>query len=110
MDMLSLYINKFRKGRPASLCSQVNFKWRVDFEDSSDSAVVAIPASSLAVWGSGLWGTSKWGASDTVIRDLSVNATRTGRNVSFGMTVPINGEPFSIQKLDIIAKHGRVNR
>ena len=90
--------------------SQVNFKWRVDFEDSSDSAVVAIPASSLAVWGSGLWGTSKWGASDTVIRDLSVNATRTGRNVSFGMTVPINGEPFSIQKLDIIAKHGRVNR
>ena len=90
--------------------AQVSFKWKVDFEETADSVAVNIPSSTASLWGTGLWGTSKWGDSDTTIRNLSVNASRVGQHISFGLSTPISGEPFSIQKIDIIAKQGRINR
>ena len=88
----------------------VSVKWKVDFEDSSESASYVIADFDASEWGTAQYGIDEYGVSDFAVRMNNVSASRTGQHVSFGLSVDIDGNAFAIQKMDILAKAGRVNR
>jgi len=90
--------------------STVSVKWKVDFDDSGESASYTLPNLTAHEWGTAEFGTAEYGTSANSVQMNNISASRTGQHLSFGLSVNIDGNPFAIQKMDILAKTGRINR
>jgi hypothetical protein len=90
----------------------VTFKWGFDFKTNYLSDNDTIPTQ-----GESYYGIAEYGANATVVaqysdgvalQTLSVSASGMGKVVQTGYETNINGTAFSIQKIEIQAKNGKI--
>lgn len=84
----------------------LDIKWAFDYQSNYQSSMVTTQAASVAEYGIAQYGISEYSATvyiDQIKKQLSGN----GNVIQIGINASINGNPLSIQKLDIYAVTGR---
>lgn len=82
-------------------------KWDFDYMYAYRSETRAIQDTSIAEYGSGEYGLSQY-SSGVVLDILTAQASGAGKVVQLGFEAEIDGEQLSIQKVDILAKQGKI--
>lgn len=82
-------------------------KWDFDYLYAYRSEIKTIQDTSIAEYGIGEYGLSQY-SSGVVLDILSANASGAGKVVQLGFEAEIDGEQLSIQKVDILAKQGKI--
>ncbi len=86
----------------------VIYKWGFDFVQSQYAESVTISGvGASAEYGIAEYGISEYQGSLGVVT-ISVNAKGSGKVLQVGFEADINGDPISIQKIDIYTKDGRI--
>ena len=91
----------------------VTFKWGYDFTSNYYSENAAIPSQSVSEYGVAEYGANAspvaYYSGGIALQELVVNPTGSGKVVQTGYEADINGSELSIQKLQILAKRGRIS-
>jgi hypothetical protein len=91
----------------------VTIKWGYDFSENYLSQNVTIPTQGISEYGIAEYGANSVPLSQyaggIVIQNLFSQATGSGKVVQTGYEAEVNGYELSIQKIEILAKHGRIN-
>ena len=91
----------------------VTIKWGYDFSENYLSQNVSVPTQGISEYGVAEYGTNgipvAQYAGGIVIQNLFSQATGSGKVVQTGYEAEVNGFELSIQKIEILAKHGRIN-
>lgn len=91
----------------------VIFKWGYDFTENYYAETAAVPQQSVAEYGSAEYGANgspvAYYSGGVAIQELVVNPTGSGKVVQTGYESEINGAELSIQKLQVLAKRGRIS-
>jgi hypothetical protein len=91
----------------------VIFKWGYDFTENYYAAEATIPQQAVSEYG-----VAEYGANGSpvaqysggiTIQELNVNPSGAGKVVQTGYEADINGAELSIQKLQVLAKRGRIS-
>tara|TARA_R110002074_G_scaffold144499_3_gene292210 strand:- start:10921 stop:12441 length:1521 start_codon:yes stop_codon:yes gene_type:complete len=82
-------------------------KWAWDYRTSYTKRTIAIPVNNIAEYGIGEYNISEYSDSIALLAK-SASAGGSGRVLTAGMTIIINGESFSIQQFELQATMGRV--
>ena len=82
-------------------------KWDFDYLYAYRSQTLTIQDQTVAEYGLGEYGSSQY-SSGVVLDILSAQASGTGKVVQLGFEAEINGQQLSIQKVDILAKQGKI--
>lgn len=86
----------------------VTVQWAFDFDETFRTATVS--AGSMTAggeWGTGEWGTAEWGAGSSLTPFLTP-ASGQGQYIKVAVQVPVSGNLFALQQLQIFAKIGRI--
>ncbi len=87
----------------------VSVKWAYDFGNSYFSENVTIPTSSFsAQYNVSQYNTTAQYSSSTTVNLLSSNGLSQGQVLQFGFETDMNNNAFSVQKIDLLTKNGRV--
>jgi len=81
--------------------------WGYDHETAYKSQAVKLSKSTPAYFGVGEYGIAEYTGGITITKP-NINATGSGATVSVGVEAPINGEPLSLQQLNIQAIVGKM--
>lgn len=97
------------------LGSTYTVTWGFDFSPIFNNYNVALPASGAATseWGqSGTeWGISEWGYSTSLtLTKKKAHMLSSGQVMQIGLSMPINSQAFSLQRIDVYLKKGRTAR
>ena len=91
----------------------VVFKWGYDFTGNYYAETAAIPTQSVSEYGVAQYGSNaspvNYYSGGIAIQELIVNPTGSGKVVQTGYEAEINGSELSIQKLQVLAKRGRIS-
>jgi hypothetical protein len=91
----------------------ITIKWGYDFSENYLSQNVSVPTQGISEYGVAEYGTNgipvAQYAGGIVIQNLFSQATGSGKVVQTGYEAEVNGFELSIQKIEILAKHGRIN-
>jgi hypothetical protein len=82
-------------------------KWDFDYLSAYRSETKVIEDQTIAEYGLGEYGISQY-SSGIVLDILSANASGSGKVVQLGFEAEIDGQQLSIQKVDILAKQGKI--
>jgi len=82
--------------------------WGYDYAESYTKQSFTIGGGQAAEFGVAKFNTTAEFAGGLDVNTPKVNTTGSGNVVSIGVTSTINNSPFSIQKIDILAKTGRL--
>ena len=87
----------------------VTIKWGYDFKENYQAQNVKIPIQGIAEFGIAEYNISGTEYSDGVsLQTLTAYPTGSGKVIQTGYETDINGSPLSIQKLEILAKNGKI--
>ena len=87
----------------------VIFKWAYDFSLSYFSETQDIPTSSYsAQYGVSQYNTTAQYSANVTVNTLSANGMSQGQVLQFGFETEMNDAAFSVQKIDLLTKNGRV--
>lgn len=87
----------------------VAIKWTYDFSSSYFSENATIPASTgLAQYNVSQYNTTAQYAGGSLVNVLSANGLSQGQVLQFGFETEVNDSAFSVQKIDLLCKNGRV--
>jgi hypothetical protein len=87
----------------------VVFKWGYDFNEQEFSETVSIPAlANAATYNVSEYNTTAEYSSGVYVNRISANGMSQGQVVQLGFETEINGVEFSVQKIDALAKNGRI--
>lgn len=91
----------------------VTIKWGYDFSENYLSENISIPTQGIAEYGIAEYGANgnpvAYYAGGIVIQTLFSQATGSGKVVQTGYEAEVNGFELSIQKIEILAKRGRIS-
>jgi len=91
----------------------VTIKWGYDFSENYLSQNVSVPTQGVSEYGIAEYGANgvpvAQYAGGIVIQTLFSQATGSGKVVQTGYEAEVNGYELSIQKIEILAKHGRIS-
>jgi hypothetical protein len=91
----------------------VTIKWGYDFSENYLSENVAIPTQGISEYGIAEYGANgvpvAQYAGGITIQTLTSQATGSGKVVQTGYEAEVNGFELSIQKIEILAKRGRIS-
>ena len=91
----------------------ITIKWGYDFSGAYSSQNVAVPTQSVAEYGTAEYGANgspiAYYAGGISIQTLVAQASGSGKVVQTGYETDIDGFELSIQKIEILAKHGRIS-
>lgn len=91
----------------------VTIKWGYDFSENYLSQNVSVPTQGISEYGVAEYGANgvpvAQYAGGIVIQNLFAQATGSGKVFQTGYEAEVNGFELSIQKIEILAKHGRIN-
>lgn len=89
------------------------FKWGYDFTENFNAAYARLPAQSVAEYGTSEYGSNgvpvAYYTGGIAVQELVVNPSGSGKVVQTGYEADINGSELSIQKLQVLAKRGRIS-
>ena len=84
-------------------------KWAYDFTSTYFTENVTIPASTFAAqYGVSQYNTTAQYAGNVDVNVISANGLSQGQVLQFGFETQINDAAFSVQKIDLLTKNGRV--
>lgn len=87
----------------------VIMKWGYDFSGGLYSGNDTVQSSSLnAQYNVAQYNTTDQYAGTSDVNIVSVNGLSQGQVLQFGFETEINGSKFSVQKIDLLTKNGRV--
>ena len=97
------------------LGSTYTVTWGFDFSPIYNNYNVALPASGSATseWGAPgtEWGISEWGYSTSLtLTKKKAHMLSSGQIIQIGLSMPINNQAFSLQRIDVYLKKGRTAR
>jgi hypothetical protein len=91
----------------------ITIKWGYDFSENYLSQNVSVPTQGISEYGTAEYGTNgipvAQYAGGIVIQNLFSQATGSGKVFQTGYEAEVNGFELSIQKIEILAKRGRIN-
>jgi hypothetical protein len=85
----------------------VSFKWAVDYGGSFVTVPMTFSTATGAVYGTATWATTTYSAR-APYEKISANIGRAGQVVKSGISTEINGSSFSLQRIHVLAKVGRL--
>lgn len=89
------------------------FKWAVDYIDTFFSVerdvIVNALGGETSQYGTSEYGEGEYGGSADINSRVSSAISKSGQVIKFGLEVDIDGQPFSISKIDLYIKLGRTN-
>jgi hypothetical protein len=86
----------------------LTFKWAYDFTGNFYSQNVTIPTNTIAYYGESEYNYGFDYSSGQALSVLKAYPTGAGKVVQIGFEAYINGSPLSIQKVEILAKNGKI--
>jgi hypothetical protein len=87
----------------------ISIKWAYDFTSTYFSENVTIPASVFAAqYGVSQYNTTAQYAGNVDVNVVAANGLSQGQVLQFGFETQINDAAFSVQKIDLLTKNGRV--
>jgi hypothetical protein len=86
---------------------QVIVKWAYDYSTLFNSQRYNIPSKTVSEWGVGEWGVGVWDTGVETYRQ-SINANGNGVVAQVGVEIKIEGNPASVQRLDVYATMGAI--
>jgi hypothetical protein len=86
---------------------QVIVKWAYDYSTLFQSQRYVIPSRKVDEWGVDEWGLSVWDTGVETYRQ-SINANGNGVVTQVGVEIKIEGNPASVQRLDVYATMGAI--
>ena len=86
----------------------MTFKWAYDFTGNFYSQNVTIPTNTIAYYGESEYNYGFDYSSGQALSVLKAYPTGAGKVVQIGFEAYINGSPLSIQKVEILAKNGKI--
>ena len=87
----------------------VTIKWGYDFKENYYAQNTKIPTQSIAEFGIAEYNTvGTEFAGGISLQTLTAYPTGSGKVVQTGYEADINGSPLSIQKIEILAKNGKI--
>jgi len=87
----------------------ISIKWAYDFVSTYFSENVSTPTSSLAAeYGVSEYNSTAEYAGSVDVNVVSANGMSQGQVLQFGFETDINDSAFSVQKIDLLTKNGRV--
>lgn len=87
----------------------VTFKWAYDFVQNYFSGQATIPTNTgAAQYGVSQYNTTAQYAYSSTVNIMSMQGSSHGRVIQFGFETEINGNEFSVQKIDLFTKGGRL--
>jgi hypothetical protein len=84
----------------------VAVKWGFDYTEGYHSTTYMLDDSNVYEYGIGEYNIAEY-STGIVIDRFSINAGGQGTTMQLGLEVDINGNPFSIQKIDVAVKAGK---
>jgi len=85
----------------------VTVKWGFDYENDYRSQLSIVGDQIIFEYGIAEYGIAEY-SGGVEIDQKKVNGTGRGKIIQIGFETPINGQPISIQKIDVYVKQGRV--
>ena len=92
-------------GTPAGA---VTFKWAVDYGSSFTERTLQFRSAGPALWGVATYNSTDTYAAFGDFERLKTSLARTGQTIKVGLYATISQFKFSIQRLDILAKIGKI--
>lgn len=90
------------------LTTSVIMKWAFDFSTIfRQKQITWETTGGNALWGVSEWNVAEWGGGID-LSDKKIAGSGTGEYIKVGMEATINGGQFSVQKIDLLAKVGRL--
>jgi hypothetical protein len=86
----------------------VTLKWGYDFKENYYSQNTRIPIQGIAEYGIAEYNTSAEYSDGISLQTLTAYPTGAGKVVQTGYEADIDGSPLSIQKIEILAKNGKI--
>lgn len=87
----------------------ISIKWAYDFTSTYFAENVTIPSSTFAAqYGVSQYNTTVQYAGNVDVNVISANGLSQGQVLQFGFETQINDADFSVQKIDLITKNGRI--
>jgi hypothetical protein len=86
----------------------VIFKWGFDFKTNYLSATATIPLQGVSEYGIAEYGIAEY-SDGIALNTLTVSASGAGKVVQTGYESDIDGSQLSIQKIEILAKNGKLS-
>jgi hypothetical protein len=88
--------------------SSVSFKWAVDYEQVFRSRSLTFNSTPPAAYGTAQYSVDVFAATGSFERVRS-NLSVTGQVMIYGITATISGSSFALQRMDVLAKIGRLS-
>lgn len=85
----------------------VTMKWAVDYKDTFRTTPLAFITNSPSRFGVAQFSIATFLGSGQFER-IKANASGAGQVIKIGLTSPINGSVFALQRIDVLAKIGRI--
>jgi hypothetical protein len=90
----------------------ITARWAYDFNSfyttQTNSVNTTSGGGSLAEYGIAEYGIAEYGSSDDTFSNSTSYLTKSGKNIKFGYSAVIDQQPLKIQKIEILAKLGRL--
>jgi hypothetical protein len=86
----------------------LTMKWAYDFTGNFYTQNVTIPSNTIAYYGQSEYNYGFEYSSGQALSVLKAYPTGSGKVVQTGFDAYINGSPLSIQKVEILAKNGKI--
>jgi hypothetical protein len=87
----------------------VIIKWAYDFDSTYFSEIVSIASNSFASqYNVSQYNTTSQYFGNATVNVLSANGLSQGQVLQFGFETDINDSAFSVQKIDLLTKNGRI--
>jgi len=91
----------------------ITIKWGYDFSENYLSQNISIPTQTVAEYGVAEYGSNGSPLAEysggIVVQTVNAQSSGSGKIVQTGYEAEINGFELSIQKIEILAKHGRIS-
>jgi hypothetical protein len=91
----------------------ITIKWAYDFSGNYLSENISIPTQTVAEYGANGSPKAQYGLSEysngVVVQTVNAQASGSGKIVQTGYEAQINGFELSIQKIEVLAKRGRIS-
>lgn len=87
--------------------SNVVFKWAVDYEQTYHTRALTFSSNPPAAYGSAQYSVDVFSATGSFERVRS-SLSNSGQVILYGITTTIDGTAFALQRLDVLAKIGRL--